>query len=180
MDWSVIGAVGEIIGAAGVIASLLYLARQIREARTIAQTEGVRRITLGHRELNMQITTHPELSRIVTTGNLDPDALNEQEVVRYFAVTGEYFAHLTECRMAHDMGIMDDDYYEAWKRVYRIWLQYPGWQRYWEQASRFFPAATVRAIEGLGDPDETLVAAGAATIGIQAEDLRGMNRTQHG
>ena len=32
MDWAMLGAIGELLGAAGVIFSLLYLARQIKES----------------------------------------------------------------------------------------------------------------------------------------------------
>lgn len=37
MNWEAIGAVGEILGAATVIATLFYLARQVRHATSVAQ-----------------------------------------------------------------------------------------------------------------------------------------------
>ena len=128
---------------------------------------------MGFRELNMRIVADPDLNRILWAGHLDPDALSPQELTRYNAVCGELFAHFQECRMVHDLGIMDDDYYEAWKRVFRVYLQFPGMQRYWEQGKSFFPEATVQAVDALGDPDPSLVDAGAAAVGIPIDDLRG-------
>ena len=34
MDWEAIGAIGEVLGAAGVLATLVYLATQIRQNTT--------------------------------------------------------------------------------------------------------------------------------------------------
>jgi len=39
MDWNAIGAIGETIGAAAVVVSLLYLAVQIREQNKQARPE---------------------------------------------------------------------------------------------------------------------------------------------
>ena len=39
MNWDAIGAVGEVVGATGVIASLLYLAIQLKQSSAISRTE---------------------------------------------------------------------------------------------------------------------------------------------
>ena len=45
MDWSMIGAIGEILGARGVIVTLGYLAKQIAQSNIAARNEA-RRETL--------------------------------------------------------------------------------------------------------------------------------------
>jgi hypothetical protein len=45
MDWSMLGAIGEILGAATVAASLLYLARQMKHASRVAAAEGIEEYT---------------------------------------------------------------------------------------------------------------------------------------
>ena len=42
MNWDAIGAIGEIIGAAGVISTLIYLAIQIRQNTTAMNRATVR------------------------------------------------------------------------------------------------------------------------------------------
>jgi hypothetical protein len=39
VDWTMIGAIGEILGAVGVIVTLIYLARQISENTVALQRE---------------------------------------------------------------------------------------------------------------------------------------------
>jgi hypothetical protein len=53
MDWEAIGAIGEVIGAAAVVVTLVYLAVQVRHAKSatadqsrIYQATGVREIVL--------------------------------------------------------------------------------------------------------------------------------------
>ncbi len=46
MDWQAIGAVGEILGAAAVVASLVYLARQVKISAAVIQATAFREIAL--------------------------------------------------------------------------------------------------------------------------------------
>jgi len=39
VNWEAVGTIAEIVGAAGVIASLLYLAAQIRQSTKVARAE---------------------------------------------------------------------------------------------------------------------------------------------
>ena len=58
-DW---GAIGEIVGAVGIIITLIYLATQIRYAR-IASTDATRQHRVSAiREIETQITSNPEIS----------------------------------------------------------------------------------------------------------------------
>jgi len=50
MDWQAIGAVGEMLGAAAVVASLVYLARQVRSSAAVIRATAYREIALGTAE----------------------------------------------------------------------------------------------------------------------------------
>ena len=51
VDWSVIGAVGEIVGAAAVVFSLVYVGRQVRLGNALARAEAYRVVSLRTSEL---------------------------------------------------------------------------------------------------------------------------------
>lgn len=42
MNWTAVGAIGELLGAATVVASLLYVARQMKQGNRIARAEAFR------------------------------------------------------------------------------------------------------------------------------------------
>ena len=50
MNWDAIGAVGEILGAAALFASLIYLALQIRIQNRESQLSAIHDISVGFRE----------------------------------------------------------------------------------------------------------------------------------
>ncbi len=50
MDWQAIGAVGEVLGAAAVVASLVYLARQVRSSAAVIRATAYMEIALGTAE----------------------------------------------------------------------------------------------------------------------------------
>jgi len=52
MDWTAIGAVGEVVGAIVVIVSVAYLARQLRHANNIARFNSSAEIQARFNEIN--------------------------------------------------------------------------------------------------------------------------------
>ena len=78
-NWDAVGAIGEIIGAIAVIATLGYLAVQIRQSRkaTIASTSQA--ITRSQNELNVAAMTDPGLSDVITRGLRDYRQLDRVE-----------------------------------------------------------------------------------------------------
>jgi hypothetical protein len=88
MNWDAIGAIAETLGAVGVIASLVYLATQIRRSReqTEQNTRALRagayqQFEEGLSERAMSQVTTPDLARIVSLGfaALVEEILGEKE-----------------------------------------------------------------------------------------------------
>jgi len=64
MDWSMIGAVGEVLGAAAVVVSLVYLARQVSVSNRLARAEAWRGIWNHANLTNASWGTDPEFRRV--------------------------------------------------------------------------------------------------------------------
>ena len=63
MNWNAIGAVGEILGAAAVFLSLIYLAFQIRQSTVVARSTIRHQITQGVTSFSEIVTMQPELAK---------------------------------------------------------------------------------------------------------------------
>ena len=61
--WEAIGAVGELIGAGAIIVTLIYLAYQVRQARTDASDETRRNRVIGIREIQGWTVNSPAAMR---------------------------------------------------------------------------------------------------------------------
>ena len=90
MNWEAVGAIGEIIGAGGVIVTLVYLAYQIRqntrriEQNTLhAKTTAVNASNTALREPRESIYQSAEMTEIFMLGNANPAELDEVPRLRY-------------------------------------------------------------------------------------------------
>ena len=91
MNWDAIGAVGEILGAIAVIATLIYLAKQIRQNSQAVQISALRDTTEQWNRWSEVLATSPELADIVISGNKSYRQLPETEAIRYGAYVQMFF-----------------------------------------------------------------------------------------
>jgi len=83
MNWEAIGAVGEILGAIGVIATLGYLAVQIRQ-NTKSNRQAAARSTLDTiNRLNLVIVERPEIADLAVRGMADREKLDFNDSLRF-------------------------------------------------------------------------------------------------
>ena len=61
MNWEAIGAVGEAIGAIGVIATLVYLAAQIRQNSNAVRSATRQAVSTAQVQVGIQLASNPEL-----------------------------------------------------------------------------------------------------------------------
>ncbi|MDX1403333.1 MAG: hypothetical protein R3192_02285 [Woeseiaceae bacterium] len=90
MNWEAIAAIGEMLGAVGVILTLGYLAHQIRQnTQQLAQNErtaiaaAVNVSTTSYRENRRYIYTSADVSEIMRKGMNDPQSLSENDRYRF-------------------------------------------------------------------------------------------------
>jgi hypothetical protein len=62
MDWSAVGAVGELIGAVAVVLSLLYVGRQVRQSNTMARAAAWQALNSSMNGWGTTMASSPELS----------------------------------------------------------------------------------------------------------------------
>jgi hypothetical protein len=61
MNWEAIGAIGEVVGAAGIIFTLVYLALQIRQNSQDVRSATRQSISTAQSQVGLQIATDPVL-----------------------------------------------------------------------------------------------------------------------
>jgi hypothetical protein len=84
MNWDAIGAIGEIVGAAAVVATLFYLARQIRDSTQQARIASVTDLNSLYNESFLPIYNNRENMEIWVQGLAAPDALTESDREIFF------------------------------------------------------------------------------------------------
>jgi hypothetical protein len=81
MNWTMVGALGELFGALAVVASLLYVGHQVRQNNRIARAEAFRDVTLSwarmlHRWADDGPSAKVFMDRTVRLADLSEDVRN--------------------------------------------------------------------------------------------------------
>ena len=139
MNWDAIGAMGEVLGALAVIATLVYLARQIRESNKLAKSTSARDVMNGFGETNALMTQPSLAAAFAKMAENKDNATPEQKVqIRQFclAVVNVYL----QAETSYKHGNLDDRNYSAVKMdINPLLKQYPGLAEYFEVILEDYP-----------------------------------------
>ncbi len=98
MNWDAIGAIGEISGAIAVVATLLYLSKQIRQNSRSVEISALRDTTAQWNHWSEMLATSADLADIVAKGNHSYGSLSESESLRYGAFVQSFFDNVESYR----------------------------------------------------------------------------------
>jgi len=151
MEWTIqdLGAVGEFIGAIGVVITLVYLAYQIRQNTSqlqqnilIAKAAAVNASNIALRVTRQSIFESTEMPEIFLRGNENPQELGEMAMLRYRLV----MQNVTEVMVdIYTQTLMTGFSPETWATqgvtlVERV-LGCPGGEWYWAQYASNYPSS---------------------------------------
>ena len=129
MNWNAIGAIGSILGALAVVATLVYLSVQVKQTQRIAKLQASQNLNDMFNQSFALVVTSPELARQVRRLERGDDLSDEDFVqVRAYLQT-----QLTAWENAHihaREGIYLDP--QEFERGLRAFLEMPGVARAWE------------------------------------------------
>ncbi len=77
MNWEAVGAIGETVGAVGVIITLIYLATQLRQNTLALRVASIDSTTKVGNDIRTSLLSDPELTAIYTRGLADPIRLRK-------------------------------------------------------------------------------------------------------
>jgi len=134
MNWDAIGAVGQVVGSVGVLATLIYLARQVRDSNRVAAFTAVVNNRAERRQYllaNRDSPYLPALEAKVARG----DGLDTEEAQRYQFHLAAYFGLLYSNWVSLDLGLMGE--YTPQLSFYLNQLaQRPAHTAWWQATSR--------------------------------------------
>ena len=132
MNWEAIGAVGEILGAAAVVVTLLYLAVQVRH-NTLATTSSTQQTHLdAWNAMSTLIIENSEVARLLSLHDQEIAALDEAQQVRLEWFATKVFAHWEHVYSDILAGLFDPAYGNAFERYYRDITRKPVFRKFWE------------------------------------------------
>ncbi|HEY5566742.1 MAG TPA: hypothetical protein VIM81_05805 [Gammaproteobacteria bacterium] len=127
-----LGTIANLLAAIGVLVTLIYLSRQVRQGNLLAKSQARQRMVEQTHEKLYQWKNDPALrSCFVKKTTLSQD---EQETVHYFLLAAmrqrewEWFQYKD--------GVIGKDVYEAYHEVISLHLGIPRTRRWWQTVGR--------------------------------------------
>jgi len=140
VNWEAIGAIGEVLGAAGVIISLVYLAVQIRADARAKRASAVHEQSDAYRDFLQTLATDETLSGIYLRGLRDYGSLRDAELIRFTSVIGFLFRVFDEAFFQWQEGTLDSQLWQGFEAPMADMLAYPGVKEWWSTRAHWYSA----------------------------------------
>ncbi len=127
-----LGSIGEFVAALATLATLLYLAIQIRQNTASVRSASAQQILQGIAEFNQFISSDLSLIDLWWRGS-EPDALSEQEWHRFLALASSFILRLELMFINHREGLLPVQVWEAQVNGMRHVLAAPAMQRWFSE-----------------------------------------------
>ena len=138
MNWTAIGATGELLGAIGVIASLLYLARQMKSAAEDARRAAAQAVFTNMITVYESISANPQLADVFVRGTENLSALRPEETMQFSALLLGFVRSYEEILHYKRRGAVEDWVWESVELVVLPQLTTPGGLEWWAKRRSWF------------------------------------------
>ena len=158
-----LGSLGELIAAIATVATLLYLASQIRHSNKALAESTSGAINASYASINSRISSDAEFAELFIRGRQDLDALDAVEVERFRALIQDILnvtVYADGLQSSHDVEALHFDSFNVLAGLYHA---YPGIRDVVDSLEASAPrnlVARVREVEGTyamiersGEPD---------------------------
>jgi hypothetical protein len=158
MSIAELGALGEFVGAIGVIGTLAYLAVQIRQNTRSVQASAFHDFLDNWRRTAIRDTLNdPELNDLHIRGMADFDDLDDREKARWHLYIIQFTSQAQIAMELYDRGFLPESECNLWVDFVTSVLRTPGGLKLWEQtkhilSERLIDTLSRRLEETRGEP----------------------------
>ncbi len=127
MNWDAIAAVGETIGALAVVASLIYVATQIRQANRISIRE-TRSALIAHGAGMARLSLeNPQIADLCVKLRATNPVLTPEEAHQAYDLASMWVFYLAQVNSSREAGLLPDRVFEVYLETFsRLLTRMPG------------------------------------------------------
>lgn len=146
--------IAQIVSAAAVIASLIFVGVQLRQATAAIRGSSSEAHAALYTELVHSIIDNADFARIWSVGLADPKALREDEWVRFVAYSSALFRQYETSRVQWQKGRLDNEHWHTVEKQATSFGHLPGLKAAWKIRRHWYSREFCEWFEGL-DASET-------------------------
>jgi hypothetical protein len=133
-----LGNLGEILGAIGVIVSLLYLAVQVRQNTRSIRASTYQAFSESFRDFRNLLLGDERLGAVWGKGLRSRSELSETERAQFDALLMNFLRGVEVSFYQQANGLLDEDFYRGWIDEALVIWSLPGPSDWWSENSQFF------------------------------------------
>lgn len=150
MNWEAIGAIGEIIGAIAVVASLVYLATQIRQSTKVARSATRQAIAESAQRLGQDLMDDTGMAEILVR-HINGEEISAVEKIRLQARCYRDMRHWENIHYQMSEGLISEDQWKGFRKNLRILFGIQAYCDYWEHESELYSESFRKEVEAVID-----------------------------
>jgi hypothetical protein len=148
VNWDAVGALGEVVGAIAVVASIVYLAMQVRENTRSSRSATRQAISDAIVAANM-IWAQSESFSQVFQDHLDGKELPEHQALQLSGYCYAYLRNWENVHYQYRSGMLSDEEWRGFRLNVKALLQVSAFRDFWAREREVFSLAFRREVEGL-------------------------------
>jgi len=134
VNWEAIGAIGEIIGATAVVATLIYLAIQIRHSTRETQALGIQAAASLDQEFLIAVGADPATAQLWATFLYNPDELSDAQKLQGVYLLASLLRRFENVLLQKQLGTLSEEGWRSRQPMmcgiansagYALFLEYP-------------------------------------------------------
>jgi hypothetical protein len=153
MNWEAITAIAELLGVAAVLATLIYLARQVKQANQEARDATAWRITESIAQLVHELNSDSETAEIWCKGVDEFDSLSRVERERFVAMVAMWTNILMALHRTRKTSQIPGEYWDQVLESFAMYMRYPGFRKAVDSGYVNIPDYVRAEIQAINDPD---------------------------
>ena len=153
MDWEAVGAIGEVLGALAVVATLGYLAVQIRQNTKAVRIQTYQAIMDSSNRLADSLASQ-NVDEVYRKGRKDPEGCTPEEWAQFKLIAGQVVNLYEGLYLHHQSGAIDDDFFKNRWTTFRRIMNQPGFRLMWtETMAAYYASSFNSAVDSLLDKE---------------------------
>lgn len=148
MNWEAIGAIGEIVGAIAVVASLVYLATQIRQSTRVARSATRQAIAETAQQLGQDLLDDTGMAEIFVK-HVSGEELSPVEELRLQARCYRDMRHWENIHYQMSEGLMSEEQWHGFRKNLQVLFGVKAYREYWEHESELYSESFRKEIEAI-------------------------------
>ena len=142
-----LGSIADLIAAVATIATLIYLALQLRANTAAVQGDSRRAHRAASSAANLAIASDATVATLFNAGLRDFDALDATQRTQFGFLMTELIGSWESAHQEFESGIVGGVYLEAEARAYLPFLVSPGGRKWWDTYKNRYPPSFQQLVD---------------------------------